>query len=59
MIIQESEKTLTRKSIIKKIIGKLKNNPLKGILRPKDIPITVPDCGWNHGELKKKESGIV
>jgi hypothetical protein len=20
--------------------------------RPKDIPVCVPDCGWNHGENK-------
>jgi hypothetical protein len=21
--------------------------------RPKELPPLVPDCGWNHGEMKK------
>jgi hypothetical protein len=21
--------------------------------RPKDIPLIVPDCGWNHGETSE------
>ena len=25
------------------------------ISRPKDIPPLAPDCGWNHGEPKKKD----
>lgn len=27
---------------------------IKNIFRPKDIPLIVPDCGWNHGEQKEK-----
>ena len=28
------------------------------ILRPKDIPPIVPDCGWNHGEPVKERKKI-
>jgi len=54
MMNQESDKTLARKSIIKKIINKTKNNLLKNLSRPKDIPMTAHDCGWNHSEPKEK-----
>jgi hypothetical protein len=27
---------------------------LRDMGRPKDLPPCVPDCGWNHGEPKRK-----
>jgi hypothetical protein len=54
MAYKEHEKLLIHKSIFKKIIDKIKNNPLKNRKRPSDIPQIVPDCGWNHGEPKEK-----
>jgi hypothetical protein len=37
-------------NIFQKIIEKIIKNQLKYQGRPKDIPISAPDCGWNHGE---------
>jgi len=54
MVKKESEKPLAKKSILREIISKIQNNPLKSLFRPKDIPITAPDCGWNHGKPKEK-----
>ena len=54
MAYKEPEKLLARKSILKEIINKIKNNPLKDRKHPSDIPQIVPDCGWNHGEPKAK-----
>jgi len=31
---------------------------LKDIYKPKDIPLNVPDCGWNHGEPVKERKKI-
>jgi hypothetical protein len=30
----------------------------RDIGRPRDIPLCVPDCGWNHGERKKIEEDV-
>jgi hypothetical protein len=46
------------KELLEKIYTKLISPVLKDISRPDDIPLIVPDCGWNHGETSdtpKKE----
>ncbi|MDR1458750.1 MAG: hypothetical protein LBI60_00825 [Bacteroidales bacterium] len=38
--------------LLEKFYTKLISSVLKEISRPDDIPLIVPDCGWNHGEQK-------
>jgi hypothetical protein len=37
------------------LLSMLKKHPLADRGRPKDIPRTAPDCGWNHGKPKDKK----
>jgi hypothetical protein len=46
------------KRLIDKMVGLLtRATPaaLRDMGRPKDLPPCVPDCGWNHGEPKRKK----
>ena len=53
---QDDMDELKKKSLVLKILKKaISQLPLTKIRRPKDIPIIVPDCGWNHGETSKEE----
>jgi hypothetical protein len=42
-------------TMIARLLSLLKNNPLSDRGRPKGIPLTAPDCGWNHGKPKDKK----
>jgi hypothetical protein len=38
---------------IAELLTSLTPGALRDIGRPHNIPLCVPDCGWNHGEQKK------
>jgi hypothetical protein len=48
---QDIEKSM---SVLSKILSKLRK-PLGDWERPKDIPPSASDCGWNHGKPKDKK----
>jgi hypothetical protein len=51
---EQRQEKLTAK--IAQLLTSVTPAAIRDIGRPKNIPACVPDCGWNHGKRKEKQS---
>jgi hypothetical protein len=51
---KKSELPSTKNINLKEYFRKVTKRQLNNLKRPKDIPVTAHDCGWNHGQAKEK-----